>query len=281
MLVFVLSTLAMAWDTTGNTWPDGQVEVLLDSTVTSVDLDAAEEALIAAAQTWSDAGCGVTVTYGGRVDSAVYGDPDRRNVVFLLETWAQDPGAPSLPIFHVTGTEMIDVDVAFNLQGFAWVTEGADGVNTLDLLSGMTHELGHVVGLWHSTVTDATMSPLLNGREEARTLDDDDVAGLCSLYDGDGTGGQGASCDDAADCDEGLVCLADGAQWYCTTPCGEDADCPDGHVCLDAGADGDVCALDTAPGCGCSGSSAPVTLLALGALGVLATRRRRREGCSS
>lgn len=51
----------------------------------------------------------------------------------------------------------------------------------IDLDAVMTHELGHALGLGHSSVSAATMWPTYMG-SAARTLDSDDIAGIASRY---------------------------------------------------------------------------------------------------
>jgi hypothetical protein len=62
-------------------------------------------------------------------------------------------------------------------------TYGETPCISVDLLSTATHEAGHFIGLAHSPLEDATMyfSASL-GETEKRSLDDDDVAGLCEIY---------------------------------------------------------------------------------------------------
>jgi hypothetical protein len=53
-----------------------------------------------------------------------------------------------------------------------------------DLPSILTHEVGHFLGLAHSSDGLATMRPGYNpGDIELRTLDTDDIAGICDIYD--------------------------------------------------------------------------------------------------
>jgi Matrixin len=61
-------------------------------------------------------------------------------------------------------------------------TVGDDDIQ-YDLLSVLTHEAGHFLGLLHSADTGATMTPIYNKTEKnLRQLSADDIAAICSLY---------------------------------------------------------------------------------------------------
>lgn len=79
--------------------------------------------------------------------------------------------------------EIVDADVAVNFGGFAFTTSATCLADHYDLASTLTHEVGHVMGLDHSAVPTATMTPRTDpGVCDLRDLDDDDVAGLCATY---------------------------------------------------------------------------------------------------
>jgi predicted Zn-dependent protease len=83
-----------------------------------------------------------------------------------------------------TGT-IIEADVAIN-SAYPFSTNGA--ANTYDLESTLVHEVGHLLGLDHSGVVGATMQPTqgqnITGDPALtmRTLSDDDLAGIRSIY---------------------------------------------------------------------------------------------------
>ncbi|HYP87192.1 MAG TPA: matrixin family metalloprotease [Polyangiaceae bacterium] len=85
--------------------------------------------------------------------------------------------------FDTTNGDLWDADIELN---------GADGNFSIgdpitgdDLLSVLTHESGHFLGLSHSTDDAATMRPVYNPQRDGtsfRSLAPDDVAGICAVY---------------------------------------------------------------------------------------------------
>lgn len=60
---------------------------------------------------------------------------------------------------------------------------GEPDSGALDLQGDAMHEIGHVIGLGHSTVPGATMNPAITGTgTNARSIEADDIAGLQSIY---------------------------------------------------------------------------------------------------
>lgn len=83
--------------------------------------------------------------------------------------------------FDATTGEILDADIEVN-AAFNEVTIGDQKV-AFDLESIMTHELGHLLGLAHSDDANATMNPAYEqGSVDFRSLDKDDVAGICAVY---------------------------------------------------------------------------------------------------
>ena len=90
--------------------------------------------------------------------------------------------------FDSTG-RMLEADLAINPR-VPFSTDGTS--NTYDLESTFVHELGHLLGLDHSAVVGASMQPI-QGQSYSdptltvpaftvRTLSDDDIAGIRSIY---------------------------------------------------------------------------------------------------
>jgi uncharacterized protein (TIGR03382 family) len=118
-------------------------------------------------------------------------EPD--NIVVFIKSanaWRALPGTTSTQIAltfiannPVTG-EIIDADIAVN-DSFKFTTAD-DATSGVDLKSSITHECGHFFGMAHSLDQAATMYATygndIASRTAARTLENDDMDGVCALY---------------------------------------------------------------------------------------------------
>jgi len=85
---------------------------------------------------------------------------------------------------HKTG-QIRDVDVEVNGTPGSHLTNG-DVMDGADLLSIITHETGHFLGLDHSDMTGSVMFAYYNpGEDNLRELTEDDAAGICEIYPAD------------------------------------------------------------------------------------------------
>jgi hypothetical protein len=115
------------------------------------------------------------------------GDPDYENrILWRDEGWPEDVSPDTLAlttiVYRSASGQIVDADIDLN-GAFYWTDTDTAGAIDRDVENTMTHELGHLLGLAHVDDAAATMygmSP--RGDTEKRTLDADDIAGLCFIY---------------------------------------------------------------------------------------------------
>lgn len=225
-----------------------------------VGAEAAAE-LEVALRTWPRAKCTSFRTRFDGEKTAVAADDGVNVVLFHDDAWPAElvPGAVAQTVVYADGSgNYRDADIHINSKEFRFSLDGKAG--TLDLRSVLVHELGHALGLGHSNDPRATMFASGNG-VRWRSLEKDDVDGVCSLYAGTGAAG----CE-AAPCPSPFLCVASACQRpkdakdVCA-PCERVADAceaaGDGARCIDIVAGGSpgrvcgrACALDADCGAG-------------------------------
>ncbi len=117
-----------------------------------------------------------------------------KNVVKWVES--KPPWAHSLAVIGVTSAtydardgRILDADIEFNGVNFTYTTTGSPLNIRTDVQNTATHEIGHLLGLDHTTVAEATMEARApEGETRKRTLHDDDVVGVCVVVPPDGAG---------------------------------------------------------------------------------------------
>lgn len=150
---------------------------------------------------WIGTSCGRVpeTTFAGTNDAthattpvSLRAEPDN-TMVFIRTSaeWAQLGNSSTwiaiTKIAHDPETgEIVDADIEINDGGYRFSYDDSPGANEVDFLSMLTHELGHFYGLDHSADMDATMFATYATSAEhamdARTLSQDDIDGICTLY---------------------------------------------------------------------------------------------------
>lgn len=122
--------------------------------------------------------------YQGRTDLDEPGN-DGINVIYCQYSgW--EPGSSAIATTHSFATEsgvMQGFDLRLNDAGYEFTVSLEPGEVSTDLQNTLTHELGHVLGMGHSNVAEATMfSSTSRGDVQKRDLALDDIAGIGQLY---------------------------------------------------------------------------------------------------
>ncbi len=145
---------------------------------------------------WNGVACpagnvGITASNLGPVEcSEVRYNPNGPNqnvIVFRDDKWPYSDPNNTLGLTTVTFNadtgEIYDADMELNATAKNLSTSAAVPANGFDLLSVITHEAGHFLGLAHATNATATMfASYKPGTATLRTLTPDDTAGICEIY---------------------------------------------------------------------------------------------------
>lgn len=114
-------------------------------------------------------------------------DGQNANVILFRDNvWPYDDAEDSVGLTTTTFSdrtgEILDADIEINATVEPSTSDVVPAAS-YDLLSILTHEVGHFLGLAHSRQAGATMNAVyVPGSDDFRTLSDDDVAGICSIY---------------------------------------------------------------------------------------------------
>ena len=162
-----------------------------------ISITTATSVVDSAFTTWNHAACGAGEEVGiitsnlGAVDcSEVKYNPNGPNqnvIVFRDDKWPYSDPNNTLGLTTVTFNadtgEIYDADMEINATGKNLSTATVVPANGFDLLSVITHEAGHFLGLAHATDSRSTMfASYKPGTSSLRSLAADDIAGLCEIY---------------------------------------------------------------------------------------------------
>lgn len=150
------------------------------------------DAISASFETWNAPECSAfTLLWGGVTNMEWIGYSSHggnANIVIFHDDgdWPYDqhPVAfTSVTYNPVTGV-IFDADIELNAEDYEFTGGGPDkDLGDIDIQNTVTHEAGHIIGLDHSPKVKATMyHESIFGETLKRSLDQDDIDGLCALY---------------------------------------------------------------------------------------------------
>ena len=180
----MLHTTVGAYSTFAH-WASSPVTFYVNPVNADVSQSAAIAALQAGMNVWNtQANTPFRYEYGGTATDTATAN-DNRNVIFFRNVSNGSTIATTYSWWNANN-ELLDSDIVFWDGGFTFFT-GTSGCgvvpNAVYIEDIAAHELGHALGLNHSTVTDATMYPTYSYCSQAfRTLASDDIAAAQSLY---------------------------------------------------------------------------------------------------
>ena len=110
--------------------------------------DAFRSAIVAAGNTWSNAGAAFSFKYGGTSSITTTGY-DEKNVIHW-ESMGNTPTLAEATWWKYDNGQIVETDIRFN-DYYAWDATGQPSSSEPDLQSIATHELGHWLSLAHDT----------------------------------------------------------------------------------------------------------------------------------
>jgi hypothetical protein len=171
--------VAMKWDLN-----KGPITVYLNSSGSrDIPLSILQGEVQAAIQQWQSRG--VAMVYSGPSATATTNGSDHLNSIqFVEKGWAY--GSSILAItqysyFLDDPSHIIDADISFNGRDHKWGAGLTYNTGRIDVLQVLMHELGHLVGLAHTSRYRAIMYPFVSSLAR-HALSKDERAGAQFLY---------------------------------------------------------------------------------------------------
>ncbi len=178
-------SVALAYTFGDAKWTTSDVTFRVNPTNQDVSDTAAINAIKAGAAIWStQSNAHIHLTYGGTTSVSSV-DVDGTNAIFFRNATSPEGSGviASTYTFWLGDGELFDVDMVFwdGPHRFYTGTSGCSSGYYIEDVAA--HEFGHFLGLGHSSVSSATMSPFTTFCSQTRrTLASDDISGIQALY---------------------------------------------------------------------------------------------------
>lgn len=179
----------------------GEVVFTLDTAGSqNIPGPADSDAIVRAFQHWEGVGTSRIAFVRGADQAIQVANSDNINAIYFAEGSTTKIGGTNTsvsgfvsmtPVFSVASGAnkglILDANIILNGRQFTWTTTPESDPNSYDVEAVVTHEVGHFIGLDHTGVLNATMSPrYMKGEARQRTLELDDIIGASEIYpDGD------------------------------------------------------------------------------------------------
>lgn len=161
-----------------------------------IDFELASSIIEQAFETWQQADCSgappsLVVKNLGAVTCArrEYNEdqPNANIVMFRDRDWPYESALTTIAFTTVTYNtetgEIYNADIELNSAENTFTASDEPGATVTDLLAVMTHEVGHFLGLSHTTDETAAMWwDYTPGQTQKRMLARDDMDGICEIY---------------------------------------------------------------------------------------------------
>ena len=229
-----VASSASAWVGLGVTWPNNRVSyVIYGRSALELGAQRVQGIIAEAYDSWTSPECSAFRADAlGRTDE----DYDPQDGL-ITHQWFYDanqrPEALAdssligVTLISTVNNQLFDGDILYNGIDHRWV-EGETAPGEVDALSIITHEIGHQLGLGHSGAVEATMYLGYLGGTEPRSLEPDDLQGLCTLY----PSGSPLSCGPFPPCRAGERCVEERCEVIPEPPIGGDCPCDEGGECV-------------------------------------------------
>jgi len=185
-IVALSATSTPAYNVTGRRWAVTPVDFYINPANADVTQTAAISAILAGANAWAtQSTADVSLYYVGSTNGTSTGANGKNEVFFRPDTGS---GAIATTYWWTNSSnQVVDADIVFYDGSFAFFT-GSSGCSAGYFIEDVaTHEFGHLLGISHSDVADATMVSGTGAcNMEKRSLALDDVAAIEALYPGGG-----------------------------------------------------------------------------------------------
>ncbi len=173
-------------------WHKTEIKIILDPSLEMLGpMNKIERAIMETFQVWiqdADLPIDFRFMHGTCKEPGYSKDQANSNCIMasdskeMWESHSGDPGATTLVTYTPDSGEIIDGDIVYNAADWDWsINEEVKG--SLSFKSVTAHEIGHLLGLGHSDVLEATMFPKIRlGETIKETLHVDDTDAIDSLY---------------------------------------------------------------------------------------------------